>query len=132
MNEWQAYEHKGGQKKKLQLVDMFLTLSGLLDLIQHVCEFPKHLTLIILKVCKVKLRSFLKITQQPRYRIPQKTILVFYRRKQSLHWNQKQCRVYPVAVLRKVDGEIPEDHLIIISDDTTHDDPFVELANKDI
>ena len=35
-------------------------------------------------------------------------------------------------MLRKVDGEIPEDHLIIISDDTTHDDPFVELANKDI
>ena len=23
MNEWQAYEHKGGQKKKLQLVDVF-------------------------------------------------------------------------------------------------------------
>ena len=37
-----AYEHKLKQKK-LELVDKFLTLSGLLDLMQQrLCDFPKH------------------------------------------------------------------------------------------
>ena len=48
---------------------------------------------------------------------------------QSMHWTQNQCTVYPVVVLRKVDGEIREHHFIIISDDLKHDVPFVELAN---
>ena len=49
---------------------------------------------------------------------------------QSLYWNQEQCTVYPVVVLRKVDGEIREDHFITISDGTKQDFPVVELANK--
>ena len=35
-------------------------------------------------------------------------------------------------MLRKADSEIREDHFVIISDDTKHDVPFVELANKKI
>ena len=35
-------------------------------------------------------------------------------------------------MLRKVDSEICEDHFVIISVDTKHDVPFVELANKKI
>ena len=41
----------------------------------------------------------------------------------------------PVAVLRKVDGELPEGHFIIIIDDKKHrehDVPLAEDANKKI
>ena len=51
---------------------------------------------------------------------------------QSLHWNQEKCTVYLVVWLRKIDDETHEDHFVIISDDTKHDAPFVELANKKI
>ena len=38
-----TYEHKGEQKKKLQLVEKFLTWSGLLDLMQQrLYDFPRH------------------------------------------------------------------------------------------
>ena len=47
----------------------------------------------------------------------------------SFHWIQEQATVYPVVVLRKVDGIFHEDHFTFISNDLTHDVPFVELCN---
>ena len=47
----------------------------------------------------------------------------------SIHWTQEQATVYPVVVLRKVDGILREDHFTFISNDPTHDVPFVELCN---
>ena len=35
-------------------------------------------------------------------------------------------------MLRQFDSETHEDHFVIISDDTKHDVPFLELANKKI
>ena len=37
--------------------------------------------------------------------------------------------VCPIVVLRKVDGILHEDHFTFISNDLTHDVPFVELCN---
>ena len=52
---------------------------------------------------------------------------------QSLHWNQEQCTVHPVVVLRNVGSEICDMWpLCYISVDTKHDVPFVELANNKI
>ena len=45
---------------------------------------------------------------------------------QSLHWAQETATVYPIVVLRKLDDDIREDHLVFISDDKKHDVPFVE------
>ena len=63
--EQTTYEHKGEQKKKLQLVENFMTLSGLLDLKQQrLCNsLGIDLMLIILEVFGIKLRSFLKMMQ---------------------------------------------------------------------
>ena len=47
----------------------------------------------------------------------------------SIHWTQEQATVYPVVVLRKVDGILHEDHFTFISNDLTHDVPFVELCS---
>ena len=48
----------------------------------------------------------------------------------SIHWTQEQATVYPVVVLRKVDVNLHEDHFTFISNDLTHDVPFVELCNS--
>ena len=48
----------------------------------------------------------------------------------SLHWTQETATVYPVVVLRKVDGVVREDHLVFVSDDKKHDVPFVERCNE--
>ena len=43
---------------------------------------------------------------------------------------QQTATLYPVAVVRKVNDVIREDHLVFISDDTTHDVAFVETCNN--
>ena len=48
----------------------------------------------------------------------------------SIPWTQEQATVYPVVVLRKVDVNLHEDHFTFISNDLTHDVPFVELCNS--
>ena len=48
----------------------------------------------------------------------------------SIHWTQEQATVYPVVVLRKVDGILHENHFTFISNDLIHDVPFVELCNS--
>ena len=47
----------------------------------------------------------------------------------SIHWVQQTATLYPVAVARKVDEKIREDHLVFISDDMKHDVTFVEECN---
>ena len=49
---------------------------------------------------------------------------------QSLHWTQETVTVYPIDVLRKVNDEIREDHIVFVSDDKLHDVPFVELCDS--
>ena len=39
----------------------------------------------------------------------------------SIHWTQEQAIVYPVVVLRKVDGILRDDHFTFISNDLTHE-----------
>ena len=101
---------------------------------QHLCDFPRHrfnvnhtrsvwnqVEEILENDAVVKIQNF---SENYTCLLPKEV--------QSLHWNQKQCTVYPVVVLRKVDSEIREDHFVIVSDDTKHDVTFVELANKKI
>ena len=49
---------------------------------------------------------------------------------QSLHWTQETATVYPVVVLRRVNGDVREDHITFITNDKNHDVPFVELCNN--
>ena len=48
----------------------------------------------------------------------------------SVHLVQQRATLYPVAVVRNVNGVIREDHLIFISDDMKHDVAFVETCNN--
>ena len=48
----------------------------------------------------------------------------------SLHWTQETVTVYPIVVIRKVNDEICEDHIVFVSDDKFHDVPFVEFCNS--
>ena len=66
-------------------------------------------------------RTFQDFSENYTYLLPEETI--------SIHWTQEQATVYPVVVLRKVDGILHEDHFTFISNDLTHDVPFVELYN---
>ena len=66
-------------------------------------------------------RTFQNFSENYTYLLPEKTM--------SIHWTQEQATVYPVVVLRKVDGILHEDHFTFISNDLTHDVPFVELCN---
>ena len=130
-----TYEHKGEQKKKLQPVEKFLTLSGLLDLMQQrLYDFPRHRfnvnhTRSVWNQVEEFLENAAVVKMQD---FSENYASLLSKEVQSLHWNQEQCSIYPVAVLRNVDSEIHEDHFAIISDDTKHDVPFVELANKKI
>ena len=48
---------------------------------------------------------------------------------QSLHWTQATATVYPIVVIRKVEDDICEDHIVFTSNDKKHDIPFVEYCN---
>ena len=49
---------------------------------------------------------------------------------QSLHWVQETATVYPIVFMRKIGDDVPEGHLVFISDDKKHDVPFVEKCNE--
>ena len=38
--------------------------------------------------------------------------------------------MYPIVLMRKLGGNVREDHLVFISDDENHDVPFVEKCNE--
>ena len=42
---------------------------------------------------------------------------------------QETATVYPIVVIRKVEDDIHEDHIVSISNDKKHDVPFVEYCN---
>ena len=104
-----TYEHKGEQKKKLKLLEKFLTLSGLLDLMQqHLCDFPRHrFNFNHTRSVWNKVEEFLENDAVVKIQdFSENYTCLLPKEVQSLHWNQKQCTVYPLAVLRKVDSEI--------------------------
>ena len=49
---------------------------------------------------------------------------------QSLHWTQETATVYPIVVIRKVEDDIYEDHIVFISNDKKHYVPFAEYCNN--
>ena len=51
---------------------------------------------------------------------------------QSIHWTIQQATVYPVVTLRCHNKKIVEDHFVFISDDRTHDSPFVVYCDDHI
>ena len=48
---------------------------------------------------------------------------------QSLHWTRETATVYTIVVIRKVENDIHEYHIVFISNDKKHDVPFVEYCN---
>ena len=57
----------------------------------------------------------------------QKTNCLLPEEIQSLHWTQETATVYPIVVIRKVEDDIHEDHIVFISNYKKHDVLFVEL-----
>ena len=51
---------------------------------------------------------------------------------QSIHWTIQQATVYPVVTLWCHSKKIVEDHFVFISDDRTHDSPFVVYCDDHI
>ena len=49
---------------------------------------------------------------------------------QSLHLTQKQATLYPVVVLRRVNGIKQEDKITFISRDLKHDAPYMEFFKE--
>ena len=45
---------------------------------------------------------------------------------QSFHWNNKQCTLHPAAIYLKIDGEVQEFSMCVLSDDMFHDYQFVK------
>ena len=80
----------------------------------------KQITLLIKQLQACQIRQLSKL------RTSQRTILVFVQRKYCPFTGPKNKQQY---VLRKVDGILHEDHFTFISNDPTHDVPFVELCN---
>ena len=112
-----------------------MTLSGLFDLMQkRLCDFPRHrFNVNHTRSVWNQVEEFLENDAVVKIQdFSENYTCLLPKEVQSLHWNQEQCTAYPVVVLRKVDSEICEDHFVIIIDDTKHDVPFVELANKKI
>ena len=48
---------------------------------------------------------------------------------QSMHWVQQSAALFPAVVIRNVDTELREEHLMFISNDLKHDVAFVEVVN---
>ena len=100
------YLHKGNKKKKIQFVEKNVT--------------PK----MFVAVLKEKFKGFachrfnVSHTNHPFDReaagMSDKTIINYTcllpEEIMSIHWNQEQATVYPVVVLKKVDGILCEDH----------------------
>ena len=127
------YLHKGNKKKKIQLVEKNV--------------IPK----LFVAVLKEKLKVFAcyrfnvshtnHIFDQAVVGMSDKTIIkiqhflenytcLLSEEIMSINWTQEQATVYQAVVLRKVDGILREDHFTFVSNDLTHDVPFVELCNS--
>ena len=125
------YLHKGNKKKKIHLVEKNVT--------------PK----MFVAVLKEKLKGFAchrfnvshtnHTFDQAVAGMSDKTIIkiqdfsenytCLLAEQMSIYWTQEQAKIYPVVFPGKVDGILREDHFTFISNDLTHDVPFVELCN---
>ena len=127
------YMHKGEQKKKLKLVDQMIKLTDLVTLFKTKMEkFPMH---------RFSVQNTAKTFDSLVDNLDENSILKIHdfsenytcllpEEIQSLHWTQEMATVYPIVVMRKLGDNIREDHLVFISDDKTHDVPFVEKCNE--
>ena len=127
------YMHKGKEKKKIALVDKYLTIDEVIDLlksrlsdffrhrfnVQHTAEIYDELVSSLDENTIIKIHDF---SENYMCLLPDEI--------QSLHWTQETATVYPVVVLRRVNGDVREDHITFISNDTNHNVPFVELCNN--
>jgi hypothetical protein len=129
------YQYRGEWKKKTKLVDESLTPSQLPNLLKcQLADFPRHrlnvshtgklwddIEINLGDASIVKIQDF---SENYTHLLPDEIY--------EIHWCQDECTVYPVVVLRKVDGVLREDHFCIFSADLKHDAAFVEAANTKI
>ena len=128
-----VYQHKGKEKKKMALVDKWLTAKELIELLKSkLIDFPRH---------RFNVAHTSEIYDEIVSQLDDETILKIHdfsenytcllpEEIQSLHWTQETATVYPVVILRRVAGDVREDHITFISDDKKHDVPFVEKCNE--
>ena len=130
--EQTTYVHKGTEKKKIALVDKFLTPEALVDLLKSkLANFPQH---------RFNVKHTGDVYDEMVSNLDDHTVIKVHdfsenytcllpEEIQSLHWVQETATLYPVVVLRKVGDDVREDHINFISNDKKHDVPFVEMCN---
>lgn len=128
-----VYQHQGKEKKKIALVDKWLTVQELIKLLKSkLVDFPRH---------RFNVQHTQEMYDRMVDQLDDNTILKIHdfsenytcllpEEIQSLHWTQETATVYPVVVLRRVNGDIREDHITFVSNDKKHDVPFVEKCNE--
>ena len=126
------YLHKGNKKKKIQLVEKNVTLKMFVTVweeklkgfacyqfnVSHTNHTFDQAVAGMSDKTIIKIQDFSK---NYTCLLPEEIM--------SIHWTQEQATVYPVAVLRKVDGILHEDHFTFISNDLIHV-PFVGLCSS--
>ena len=125
--------HKGKEKKKMALVEKLVKIDELMHLLKFkLKDFPRH-RFNVQHTSKaydelmfnldyhniVKVRCF---SENYIWLLPDEI--------QSLQWTQDTATANPVAILRKVNEDVREDHIILLTNDKKHDVPFVELCNS--
>ena len=127
-----TYTYKG-EEKKIALVDKAAPLSSLKEEFKMKLNgFPLHrfnvyhtkeqIENLLENLKPNEIVKFQDFSQNYTCLLPEEIM--------SIHWVQQTATLYPVAVVRKVNDVIREDHLVFISDDTTHDVAFVETCNN--
>ena len=126
------YLHKGNKKKKIQLVEKNVTPKMFVAVpkeklkrfachrfnVSHANHTFDQAVACMLDKKIIKIQDF---SENYTCLLPEEII--------SIHWTQEQATVYPVVVLRKFDGIFHEDRFTFISNNLTHDVPFVKLCN---
>ena len=112
-----TYQHKGKDKKKIELVDKQLQFDVIIETLRgKMKDFPRH---------RFNIDHTKQVWEQLEENLDEATLAkvqdfsenytcVVLNEISSLHWTQTQATVYPVVCLRKVDGKIREDHIVII------------------
>ena len=128
-----VYHHQGKEKKKIALLDKWLKIKDLVELLKSkLIDFPRH---------RFNVAHTSEIYDEIVSQLDDHTILKIHDFSEnytcllpdeihSLHWTQETATVYPVVVLRRVRDEVREDHITFVSDDKKHDVPFVEKCNE--
>ena len=128
-----TYMYKGKEKKKLKLQDKMMKLTELIALLKlQMQKFPMHrfnvkhtaetFENLINNLDDTRILKIHYFSENYTCLLPEEI--------HSLHWVQETATVYPIVVMRKVEDDVREDHLVFISDDKKHDVPFVEKCNE--